>query len=111
MLGRPRYLADLRPEGLLHGRVLRPPSPGARLAELASDWKAPASSWSATARSWAWSASARPTSTAALERLARDAAWDEPDTLPDEDDLSRWLRAGPHEEIEVLDEDPPARRP
>src|SRR5699024_5798402 len=29
VLGRPRYLADLRPPGLLHGRVLRPATPGA----------------------------------------------------------------------------------
>ena len=69
VLGRPRYLADLRPDGLLHGRVLRPPSP-----RRAAGRRSPrtgrrrASSWSATARSSASSARARPTSIAAARR-------------------------------------------
>lgn len=29
--GRPRFLTDLRPPGLMHGRVVRPPTPGAQL--------------------------------------------------------------------------------
>ena len=38
VLGRPRFLADLRPEGLLHGRVLRPPSVGAVLRSVPDEW-------------------------------------------------------------------------
>ena len=41
VLGRPRFLADLRPDGLLHGRVLRPPSVGAVLRSVPDGWKAP----------------------------------------------------------------------
>jgi CO/xanthine dehydrogenase Mo-binding subunit len=32
--GGPAYIQDLRPAGLLHGRMVRPPSPGARLAHF-----------------------------------------------------------------------------
>ena len=108
VLGRPRYLADLRPEGLLHGRVLRPPSPGARLAALDPAWKAPGVELVRDGSFVGVIGEREADVDRALEQLARDCAWDESDTLPDESSLSDWLRAGPHEEIEVLDEDPPA---
>ena len=104
VLGRPRYLADLRPDGLLHGRVLRPPSPGARLVELDEDWKAPGVSLVRDGSFVGVVGEREVDVDRALERLTRDCAWAETDTLPDEDDLPDWLRTGPHEDIEVLDE-------
>ena len=104
VLGRPRYLADLRPDGLLYGRVLRPPSPGARLAELDPDWKAPGVELVRDGSFLGVVGEREADVDRALEQLRRDARWDEADTLPDEDDLPTWLREGPHEEIEVLDE-------
>jgi len=104
VLGRPRYLADLRPDGLLHGRVLRPPSPGARLAALEDDWKAPGVELVRDGSFLGVIGEREADVDRALERLRRDASWDEHDSLPDEDDLAAWLRVGPHEEIEVLDE-------
>jgi CO/xanthine dehydrogenase Mo-binding subunit len=45
----------------------------------------------------------------AADRLRADATWDERATLPDEDDLSGYLRAGPHTDfdVDVSDADEP----
>ncbi len=106
VLGRPRFLADLRPDGMLHGRVLRPPSPGATLAELDADWKAPGVQLVRDGWFVGVVGEREADVDRALDQLRRDARWDEVDTLPDEDALPDWLREGPHEEIEVLDEGP-----
>ena len=124
VLGRPRYLADLRPEGLLHGRVLRPPSFGARLVELAADWTLrDGSSLASSGTEFRGVELVRDGSFVgvvgereadvdrALDQLERDCAWEERDLLPDEDDLSTWLRAGPHEEIAVSRGGAGPRRP
>ncbi len=105
VLGRPRYLADLRPDGLLYGRALRPPSPGARLARLDDKWKAPGVTLVRDGSFVGVVGEREVDVDRALERLARDCAWEESDSLPDEDALTDWLRAGPHEEIEVLAEE------
>lgn len=107
VLGRPRYLSDLRPEGLLHGRVLRPPSPAARLRSLDPDWKATGVELVRDGSFLGVVGEREVDVDRALEQLARDALWDEEDTLPDETAVAEWLRAGPHETIEVLDEEPP----
>ncbi|KRF34809.1 molybdopterin cofactor-binding domain-containing protein [Nocardioides sp. Soil805] len=118
VLGRPRFLADLRPEGLLHGRVLRPPSVGAVLRSVPDGWTLRDGS------SLASSGTGKPGVTLvrdgsfvgvvgereadvdrALEQLRGDSDWDERDLLPDPDDLPGWLRSGTHEEVPVLDEE------
>jgi nicotinate dehydrogenase subunit B len=106
VLGRPRYLTDLRPEGLLHGRVLRPASPGAALLGLA-EVDLPGVQLVRDG-SFVGVVGAREADVdAALARLAAAATWSDGDELPDEDDLATWLRAGPHDEIAVLDEGGP----
>ncbi len=104
VLGRPRFLADLRPEGLLHGRVLRPPSVGAVLSSVPENWKAPGVTLVRDGSFVGVVGEREADVDRALEQLARDAAWDERDLLPDETDLPRWLRDGTHEEAPVLDE-------
>jgi len=62
LTGRPRYTHDLSPDGLCHGRIVRPPSRAATLAHLdpAAALALPACSrWSGTEASSAWSPSAR----------------------------------------------------
>jgi nicotinate dehydrogenase subunit B len=105
VLGRPRYLTDLRPERLLHGRVLRPPSPGATLRSLPEDWAAPGVTLVRDGSFLGVVGEREAAVDRALESLARSAEWTERDLLPDEDDLPAWLRSGEHEEIAVLDED------
>ncbi|MGP3956825.1 molybdopterin cofactor-binding domain-containing protein [Nonomuraea sp. 3N208] len=98
--GRPRFAHDLRLPGQLYGRILRPPSPGARLAGLAAlddDVR--------LVRDGSFLgvlAEGEPEADRALARLRAAATWEEHDTLPDERDLPGFLRAGPHETLDVL---------
>lgn len=96
--GRPRFIHDLRLPGQLYGRVLRPPSPGARLTGLTPlpDLR--------VVRDGSFLgvlAETEPEADRALARLREAAEWDERDTLPDEHDLHTFLRTGPHETIPV----------
>jgi nicotinate dehydrogenase subunit B len=99
--GRPRYVQDLRLPGQWYARVLRPPSPGARLRELDP---AVAGDGITVVRDGSFLAVAGPDEAAVLraaDRVRAKAVWAETDTLPDEHDLDAFLRAGPHETIEV----------
>ncbi|TDD56209.1 xanthine dehydrogenase family protein molybdopterin-binding subunit [Nonomuraea terrae] len=105
--GRPRFIHDLHLPGQLYGRVLRPPSPGARLARLSpppEDLRVVRDGSFLGVLGESEAAADR-----ALGRLRRLAEWDEHDTLPDERELRTFLRAGPHETIPVCvaDGEPP----
>lgn len=100
VLGRPRYLTDLRPDGLLHGRVLRPPRPGARLASVSDGVPGLVRDGSFVGVVAEREAHAD----RALEALRRACTWEGGDALPDEDHLPDWLHTGEHEVVEVLDE-------
>jgi nicotinate dehydrogenase subunit B len=104
VLGRPRFLTDLRPARLLHGRVLRPPSPAAVLAHLPQGWSTPGVQ---LVRDGSFLGVVGPREDdvdRALTDLTRATVWDELDSLPNEDDLSTWLRAADSEVTEVLAE-------
>lgn len=104
VLGRPRFLTDLRPDGLLYGRVLRPPSPAATLASLPAGWSAPGVSVVLDG-SFVGVVGAREDEVdRALAALAQAATWDERDSLPDEDDLPTFLRSAPSEPTRLADE-------
>lgn len=105
VLGRPRFLADLRPAGLLHGRVLRAPSVGAVLRSVPEDWKADGVTLVRDGSFFGVVGEREADVDRALTRLAHDVGWDERDLLPDVEDLSTWLRSGTHEEVPVLDEE------
>ncbi len=102
--GLPRFIHDLRLPGQLFGRVLRPPSPGARLVD------APAAVAAHDVQvvrdgSFLGVVGAREAEVvSALELLRAAARWEELPSLPDEDDLDAFLRAGPHEDIPVADD-------
>jgi nicotinate dehydrogenase subunit B len=102
VIGRHRYISDLRPEGLLFGRVLRPPSPGAHLLD------APASIPGVTVvRDGSFLGVIGEDEAVVertLEKLRAATTWEEGDPLPDEDDLVTFLRTGPHEDVELLAE-------
>jgi nicotinate dehydrogenase subunit B len=105
--GRARFIHDMRLPGQLFGRVLRPPSPGARLVSL--DASAVADLNVEVVRDGSFLGVIgvhEAETTRALEALRGSATWDEHETLPDEDDLDSYLRAGPHETIPVVEDDP-----
>jgi CO/xanthine dehydrogenase Mo-binding subunit len=106
VLGRPRFLTDLRPDGLLHARVLRPPSPAATLASLPDDWSSPGVSLVRDGSFLGVLGAREDDVDRALTALADAAEWDERDSLPDEDDLPAYLRHAPSETHQVVDDGP-----
>ncbi|WAJ26428.1 xanthine dehydrogenase family protein molybdopterin-binding subunit [Antarcticirhabdus aurantiaca] len=105
------YVQDMRPEGMVHGRIVRPPSPGARLVsvdtvgveampgvlKVVRDGSflglVAEKEWQAIKAMWALSAAAR---------------WEERQTLPDATNLPAVLMAMPREDAEVVREGTPA---
>jgi CO/xanthine dehydrogenase Mo-binding subunit len=110
VFGRPRFVHDMRPEGLLHARVVRPPSRGARLLELPEGPLPGAARVLRDGDFLAVVAEAEHDAQAAAGRLALHAKWEERDTLPDENALAEWLRAAPHQETMVAERGDPAER-
>lgn len=101
VLGRPRFISDLRPAGLLHGRVLRPPSPGAVLLDAPRHLNRVRV---VRDGSFLGLVGAREAEVdGALEVLRKRSIWKEHATLPDENDLVGWLQAQETEHLPVVD--------
>jgi CO/xanthine dehydrogenase Mo-binding subunit len=100
VFGRPRFVHDLALPGLLHSRVLRPPSPGATLAALDETGARAVSGVLAVARDGSFAGVVAETEDAALaglKALAASATWQPGDALPDEGNLPAWIRSQPVE--------------
>jgi nicotinate dehydrogenase subunit B len=109
--GRARFIHDLRLPGQLFGRVVRPASPGARLVAVNASAVADLDVHVVRDGSFLGVVSADEAQvTRAVDVLRSSTTWEERDTLPDEDDLDTYLRAGPHELIPVVQDDPSTRR-
>jgi nicotinate dehydrogenase subunit B len=127
IFGRPRYIQDIRLPGQLFGRVIRPPSRGARLlaltktpvpadaagsdrfvGDIASVIDAFAGPPGVTlVRDGSFLGVIGPDEAAvvrAADAVRTAARWAEHDSLPDENELDKFLRSGPHETIEVADD-------
>jgi nicotinate dehydrogenase subunit B len=100
--GRPRFLQDQRPPGVLHARVLRPPS---RCAVLTSVDRGPASACPGVVAvhcdgSFLGVVAEREEQALhALEVLRRSATWDQRDSLPAETELAAFLQNAPAERV------------
>ena len=105
--GRPRFIADLRLPGQLFGRVLRPPSPRARL--LSVDVTAAGDDVQVVRDGSFLGVIAADETQAelALQRLRRATTWTEEDDLPDESDVVAFLRTAPSELLPVVDDGQP----
>src|ERR1700759_3672490 len=92
--GRPRYLHDLVLDGQVYGRVVRPPSRGARLRDVDTAPTRALPGVITVVRDGDFLGAVAEREEVALraaERLRGDATWDERPTLPDEDDLPGFL--------------------
>jgi nicotinate dehydrogenase subunit B len=114
LTGAPAYVQDMRPPGLLHARVVRQPSYGARLrsVDTAPIERMPGvvkvvrlGSFLAVVADREWQA------IKALRALSQAARWDETAVLPDPANLHAALQAMPHKDIAVLDVTGPGAPP
>jgi CO/xanthine dehydrogenase Mo-binding subunit len=98
--GTTRFVQDLAPPGVLHARILRPPSPGAVL-----DWL-PEVEGVTVVRDGSFVgllAEREEDAVAARDRLRETARWREQASLPPQDGLAEWLLAQPAQEFPVVD--------
>jgi len=111
LTGRPRYVHDLRPPGLLFARVLRPPSLGAVMQGADTVAAAAHGGVVSVVVDGSFVGVVADSEAAALEGVALlrgSTSWSESDTLPDQDKLSDFLRSSPAESTTLLDDVPPA---
>ncbi|HEY3530162.1 MAG TPA: molybdopterin cofactor-binding domain-containing protein [Nocardioides sp.] len=107
VLGRPRFVADLRRPGLMYGRVLRPPSVAATLRWVPDGWAAPGVTLVRDGSFLGVVGDREDDVDRALATLSSAAVWDEHDTLPHDDALTDWLRSAASDLIEVGADDVP----
>jgi nicotinate dehydrogenase subunit B len=105
--GAPAYVQDMRPPGMLHGRMVRPPSPGAKLERVDSSEieQMPGvvkvfrdGDFLAIVAEGEWIA------IQAMRRLATAATWTETPSLPDESSLATTLISLRSEDTVILDQ-------
>ena len=104
VFGRPRFIHDRAFDGLLHGRVLRPAVPGAKLQSLDASAVERMPGVVAVVRDGSFVgvvAEAEPAAVAAIAELRKTARWSDGFELPDEARLADWLRSRPVETTTV----------
>jgi nicotinate dehydrogenase subunit B len=112
VFGRPRFVHDLVLPGLLHGRVLKPAGPGAKLAALNEAMVRAQGEIIAVVREGSFAGVVAETEAAAeagIDALRKAATWSGEPMLPDESNLAQWLKGEPVETTIV--EDRKARAP
>ena len=100
LASRPRYAHDLAFAGKLFGRIVRPPSRGARLLDVDTEPTRALAGVTAVVRDGNFLgvvAEREEVALAAADRLRADATWHQHPTLPDEDDLAGFLTSAPAE--------------
>ena len=114
--GQPAYVHDLRLEGMVHARVVRPPGYGATLASVdtAAVERLPGVRKVVRDGNFlAVTADREFRAVKAMEALAAAARWDERDTMPEQAGLYPWLKQQQGRTITIKDEktsnEPPAR--
>jgi nicotinate dehydrogenase subunit B len=110
LTGRPRYVHDLTLDGMMYGRVVRPPSRGARLHEIDTGPTLALPGVITVVRDGAFLgvvAEREEVAVRAAEQLRRDTNWDERPTLPDEDDLAAFLTSAPSDTTVVASKETP----
>ena len=100
--GSARFVQDVSLPGMLYGRVVRPPSPAARL-EYVDEVELPGATLVRDGGFLGVVAEREEDAAAAAERLRRAARWSEEPTLPPARALADWLRRQPARSFPVVD--------
>ncbi|WP_062113366.1 xanthine dehydrogenase family protein molybdopterin-binding subunit [Aureimonas sp. AU40] len=104
LTGREAYVQDMRPEGMVHGRIVRPPVQGARLRAVASAQVEAMPGVLAVVRNGSFLGVVAETewqAIAARRTLASLAEWDAPPARPSLAAIHDWLRLAPAETSEI----------
>ncbi|QQO23117.1 xanthine dehydrogenase family protein molybdopterin-binding subunit [Bradyrhizobium diazoefficiens] len=105
VFARPRFIHDLVLPGLMHGRVLRPDIPGAKLIALNEEAARAIDGVVAIVRDGGFAgvvADNEAAAEATLTALRKSATWSAGEPLPDEDDLAVFLKSQPVE-TDIID--------
>ena len=100
VFAQPRFIHDRALPGMLHGRVLRPEMPGAKLIALNQDRAHGPAGLVAIVRDGNFAGVVSETedgAEAALKLLRKGARWSAREPLPDENRLADWLKSQPVE--------------
>ena len=105
ILGRPRFIHDLRLPGMRHGRVLRAPSAAAQLANdqqpipvaLLAQWSAASIQVIVDGRFIGLMADSNLAADTAMSQLREAVQWATPPSLPDMHRLADFLLTAPHD--------------
>ena len=111
IFGLPRLIHDLLLPGMLHGRVVRPGARAAQLLKVDLDAIRALPGVVAVVRDGNFLgviAATEAAATHAADKLAASAQWSETGTLPNEHDLTAWLRSQPRETKVVDQRGPPS---
>jgi nicotinate dehydrogenase subunit B len=109
--GQVAYVQDLRLDGMVHARIVRPPSYGAQLKHLDSAAVEAMPGVKKVVRDGnfiAVIADREFRAVKAMEALAAAARWDERETMPDRAELYSWLQQQPARAITIKDEKTPS---
>ena len=111
---RPRFVHDLALDGMLYGRVIRPPSRGATLLDVGAEPAMALRGVVTVVRDGSFLgviAEREEVALRAADLLRADAKWQEQPTLPDEDDLPAFLVAAPAQTSVLAESGPAASAP
>jgi len=111
---RPRFVHDLALDGMLYGRVVRPPSRGATLLDVGAEAAMALPGVVTVVRDGGFLgviADREEVALRAVDLLRAEAKWQEQPTLPDEDDLPAFLTSAPAETRVLAESAPPAGAP
>ena len=96
--GAPSFVQDIAFDGMLHGRVVRPPGPAARFVGLSDGFTSDGDGAVVIDGDFLGVvAESEVAAVRAAGQLARAASWEEFDTLPDEADLVGFIQSAPAE--------------
>ncbi len=109
VFGRPRFIHDVRLDGMLFGRVLKPAAPWAVLQSLDAAAARRVAGVVSIVRDGSFAGVVAETETAAsaaLAKLAAGATWDSGEPLPDEHNLRAWIKSQPVETTPINERNP-----
>ena len=111
---RPHFVHDMALDGMLYGRVVRPPSRGATLLDVGAEPAMALPGVVTVVRDGSFLgviAEREEVALRAADLLRAEAKWQEQPTLPDEDDLPAFLTSAPAETSVLAESAPPASAP